>query len=170
LDIPLEDVLHETIMPMLDYESRINLNRCLPQHERYRARWTKNDCIGHELYIAKNCFLHKIDRILSIQGNTKKRIQKRCILIVQMIELFDTGGRGFFLLEHFPNVHASFLCKLKMLIDVNDDSLNGATPYFKNKIRKLSQEVLIKLEKIAPVLNPAIHITPIQKSGNPVFL
>lgn len=169
-DIPLEDVLHETIMPMLDYESRINFNRCLPPHERYRARWTKNDCIGHELYVAKNCFLHKINRILSLHGNTKTHIQKRSKMIVQMIEFFDTGKRGFFLLENFPKVHASFLCKLKTLLDENDDSLNGATPYFKSKIRKLSQQVLTKLEKVSPVLNPAIHLTPIQKCGNPVFL
>ena len=51
LHLPL-DVIHYVVREMLDYESKICLNRVLPPHERCCTRMKQSACISHQIKVS----------------------------------------------------------------------------------------------------------------------
>jgi hypothetical protein len=159
--LPLEDIIHETLMPMLDYESRIALNRCLAPDERYISRFSKDEILRHELYTITAILKYKLNKI---EQNTGLRKQSQ--LVVQMLQYFEPKSRKLLILQHYPSFRRVVIQKLKCFSDPNSDDLNHATRYFRQKIRDLATKLLPYIKTIETTPVPMRHILrPITVKG-----
>jgi len=166
--LPLEDVIHERIFPMLDYESRIHLNRCFIPSERYYTRFTNTDMVSHDLYVNSNYIRYNLTMFVEISGvdSSHKRIQKKSQLMVKILNMFRPGGRGINLILYYPKFHETVLHKCMSVLDPESDTLKGTTAYFKKKLRNLSLEILPHLQNVSylPLL-PSTKVYPIRVNG-----
>lgn len=168
--LPLNDVIYETIMPMLDYESIIQLNRCLQPADRYQARLSKIDILAHELHTACDIMKSKLEKLSSFTGlPTKKRAKRKAQCIINLLQEFDTGKRGLILLKHCPRFHQTVTEKLIAFSDPHSEELSCASPYFKKKIRALSNYLLSKIQNIKPTNGIGTKLKPLVPRGKTVF-
>ena len=168
--LPLNDVIHETIMPMLDYESIIQLNRCLKPEERYQARLSKIDILAHELFTSCDLMKRKLERLSSLSHLPKKdRIRKKAQCIINLLQELDTGKRGFILLKHYPRFHQTVTEKLVAFSDPHSEELSDASVYFKKKISALSNYLLSKIQNIEPTNGIGTKLKPLAPRGKTVF-
>jgi len=153
--LPLEDVIHETIMPMLDYESRIVLNHCLAPNERYSIRFSKDEIIRHELFIISNILRTKLDNIEDVDGPTRKlRMRKKSQLLIQLLHCFEPGNRNLLILHHYPALHRTVIHKLTQFSNPTSDYLSDASRYFRQKISELAKRLFPHIQNIVPTPNP----------------
>lgn len=166
--LPLEDVIHEILFPMLDYESRINLNRCFIPSERYYSRFTNTDMITHDLYVSSNHVRHTFamfDEVSDIDSS-QKRIQMRSQLMVKILNMFRPRGRGISLMIYYPQFRETVLQKFMSVLDPESDTLTHATMYFKKKLRTISRELLPYLQNITHTpLQLSTKVYPIHANG-----
>jgi hypothetical protein len=57
------DVLQHVVLPMLDYESRVCLNRVLPANERCCLKMCRNRCIAHQIAVSCLAIQSVLDRL-----------------------------------------------------------------------------------------------------------
>lgn len=158
--LPLQDIIHGTIVPMLDYESIIQLNRCLSPADRYRARFAKTDILSHEMFVAHDLMKNRLDKIRDVTGITfKERARKKSQLFVKMLQEFDTGKHGVILLIYHPGFHTSVVTKLNSFSNPQSEDLLGASDYFKKKLGNLSNHLLPKVLRIMPMTD----VIPLRK-------
>jgi len=158
--LPLEDVIHETIMPMLDYDSRIALNRCFRPSERYNLQFSQKDIIGHELYVVCNLIKNQVIAISQVSvPSYKRRIQRQAKLIVKLLHSIDSERRYSFALKYIPKFLEAVTNKIQALCDPESLELRAASPYFKRKITTLSRNLLPKLQTIVPY--PRSNLKPL---------
>lgn len=168
--LPLNDVIHETIMPMLDYESIIQLNRCLQPADRYQARLSKKDILAHEMHVACDLMRNKLGKLSSFSHLSKKeKVKRRSQCIINLLQDLDTGNRGFTLLHYYPGFHKAVVDKLVAFSDPHSDELSGASPYFKKKIRAISNHLLPKILSIEPTNGIGTKLKPLVPKGKTVF-
>ena len=149
--LPLEDVIHETIMPMLDYDSRIALNMCFHPSERYTLRFKQKDIISHELYMIANHIKIEVLAIANVSvPSYKQRIQKKAKLLVKLLHSLDSDKRYVLALKHFPKFHTTVIHKIQTLCNAESLEIRAASPYFKRKITTLSRNLLPKIKTIVP--------------------
>jgi len=153
--LPLEDIIHETIMPMLDYESRVVLNRCFAPSERCIRRFSKDEIIRHEIYVVTRILKNKIEKIENPTGRTRKQqIKKQSQLLIQLLDCFEPGSRKLLIMQHYPKFKQVVIQKLIGLSDPTSDPtsdhLLGASRYFRKKIGDLSKKLLPHIQSILP--------------------
>jgi len=112
-NLPYQVIQYE-IFPFLDYNSRINLNMCLPVWDRVRTRMPSQSLKKHQT----DCCIKVIDSMLrSLEyrdpdtnkwSYTGDRRLQRMIL---MLELFKKD-EYFFLYTHFPGFREAFSSKI----------------------------------------------------------
>ena len=157
--IPLEDVIHETIMPMLDYESRIALNRCFLPNERYITRFSKNEIICHELCIISDFLKYKLDKIENVTGQTRKlRVKKKSQLMIKLLHCFEQGNRSLLIMNYYPNFHKIVVRKLTNLSNPNSNELSHASRYFRQKINDHARRLLPHIQNIVHTSAPMQNI------------
>lgn len=150
-DIPTADILHGIIFPMLDYDSRIHLNRVLPPEERKTVKLPKHACFSHDIHV-------QIKRIKSHITRTNKLAKS------QGIVLFLKGmisGRYIPIIKQFPLTYDAVYTKLTDLVRPHSDTIVAASPHFKKKIRLLSIQALERLNTTTFQRN--VHITKPRK-------
>ena len=161
--LPLEDIIHETIMPMLDYESRIALNRCLAPRERYIHRFSADEIVRHELHVITNFLKQKLDNIDNVTGPTRTlRIRKKSQLLLKFICYFEPGNRNVLIMRHYPSFHKIVVQKLTSLSDPQSDDIRHASRYFRRKIVERAKTLIPYIQTIVPAPIPIRnHLTPI---------
>ena len=160
LTIPIDDIVHYSIMPWLDYNSRINLNQVLPPMYRRVRRFSKDVCESHELYVASLLCKSQMDRLNDINDIlVSTRYQKKSQALLKLLTSFSKGHPCHILLR-FPDMLSVFLGKLHSILDPNDTVLNMATPYFKTKLRSLAFSLLAETE--AYECKDATHLRPVK--------
>lgn len=102
--LPMVLITH-FINPSLDYESRVNLNQCLPPWDRVSRKMPKDSIILHDINIRKSVLsslIYKLDRkswewgpINAINGNP------RILLFIKIYRLF-LNPMYFIIISHFP--------------------------------------------------------------------
>jgi hypothetical protein len=152
--LPTKDVIHESIMAMLDYESRIHLNQVLPPDERMSWRFPAEDILSHELTVAMKSLHYSLDSIHKADDyypddHTKRR-QKKAQNFVSLLEKFREGRRERALLYHNRKFYCVVIGKLYSVLDEDSDVIDTCTPYFKKKIRGIAAELLPELLEIQP--------------------
>ena len=167
--LPLYDIIHETIMPMLDYESIIQFNRCLQPADRYQARLSKDDILSHELYTVCGLMKSKLCKLYSFTGPKKTKIQKKSQHIMKLLQELDDGKRCVIMLKYYPQFHQSVVEKLNAFLDPESEELFQASTYFKKKIRALSLYLLPKIQNIVPNSRVGIPRRPLVPKGKTVF-
>ena len=168
--LPLQDIIHETIVPMLDYESIIQLNRCLSPPDRYRARFTKTDILSHELFVVADLIKKGLTKLTNVTGrNRKERVRKKSQLLVKILQEFDSGKRTTVLLKYHPGFHTTVVEKLNSLSSPQSEELIGASKYFKKKISNLSKYLLPKVVSVVPKTDIIIPLRRIPAKGATVF-
>jgi hypothetical protein len=165
--LPVEDILHETIMPMLDYESRIVLNRCLPPNERYRTQFSVNDIVRHELCVVSKLLKQKLDNIYNVTGRTRTlRMKKKSQLILTLLHCFEPGNRCVLMLQNYPSFHHTVVQKLISLSNPRSDDMRDASRYFRRMIVKHANALLPYIQTIVPLPVPMQGILkPIEIQG-----
>jgi hypothetical protein len=144
--LPLEDVIHETILPMLDYESRIQFNHTLLPYERLRRRLKSKDIIQHELLVQTKLLKSQ----LNFLDNMKNTKLKRCQHLCYVLNSVRSGKRGSILPYYFPRLREAMIKKFKDFLDPACPSLSNASPYFKKKIRSIAEELVHEIQLIEP--------------------
>lgn len=135
--LPLEDVIHESIFPYLDYESRIQFNRALPPIERFGRRLGAQAVLAHDIHI--QCLNMKSQlRYITNAGFPK---QKRCQKLVMLLTECRPIGRYSSILKHCASERQALINKCLEIAERPDDVLH-VTPYFKKKIQRVASEVL----------------------------
>ena len=153
--LPLEDILHETIMPMLDYESRIVLNRCLAPNDRYIHRFSADEIVRHELYVVSKLLKQKLDNIRNIIGPTRSlRMRKKSQMLLQLLRCFEPGNRNVLVMRYFPSFHTIVIQKLTSLSNPRSDDMRDASRYFRRKIVKRANALLPYIQTIVPLSIP----------------
>jgi hypothetical protein len=112
-NLPYQVIQYE-IFPLLDYNSRINLNMCLPVWDRVRTRMPPQSLKKHQT----DCCVKVVDSFLrsleyrnpdtnkwSYTGD--RRLQR----MIHMLELFKRD-EYFFLYTHFPGFREAFSSKI----------------------------------------------------------
>lgn len=164
-NLPLYDIVHEILMPMLDYESRIQFNQFLEPEDRYRSRFSKHDRIRHTLYVLAKDVRSRFQRLEDAPRSEQTvRRRKRTQIIVEILTMFQPGKRWRLLLEHLPGFHRTFVEKLTSFLDPTSGNLDLASDYFRRKIRKLCESILPTVETLSPTKFPGA-ITPISMSN-----
>ena len=160
-NLPLEDVIHETIMPMLDYESRIALNRCFVPNDRYISRFTKSELLYHELHVISNFLKYKLDNIESVDGPTIKiRIKKKSQLLIKLIHCFEPGNRSTLIMHYYPSFKKTVIQKLTNLSDPNSDDIRNSSRYFRQKIGETARKLL---PHIHAIVSSTVLMQPVLK-------
>ena len=138
--LPTEDILHGCIFSLLDYESRINLNRIMPPNERYVNKFLKPAILGHD---GKICMLNIKSHLNYIDNRSNKKI-KRCKKIISLLKVLITDRYIQFILN-FPKFKEAIQKKMVSFCDPASPDINSASKYFKKKIRDISTILLNKL-------------------------
>jgi hypothetical protein len=151
--LPTTDVIHEWIMPMLDYESRIQFNQTLKPIERMSWRFPAEDILSHELTVMAGSVRQTVDRISNAAWyylTPEKRRQKKSQMFVSLLNKFREGRRERILLLHVRKFHEVVIKKCYSILDEDSNVLEPSTPYFKKKIRGIAAEILPGLMEIQP--------------------
>lgn len=111
--LPLH-VISYKIFPYLDYQTRINLNMCLPPWDRVRTKMPRESIKKHE---TNRC----VAMVGSMLGSLEKRDlhtsqwiysgDRRIQRMIQMLSLFFKD-EYFFIYTHFPSFRDAFLQKI----------------------------------------------------------
>lgn len=165
--LPLEDILHEIIMPMLDYESRIVLNRCLAPNDRYIHRFSADEIVRHELYVVSKLLKQKLDNISNVTGPTRSlRMRKRSQMLLQLLRCFEPGNRNLLIMRYYPSLHTIVVQKLTSLSNPRSDDMRDASRYFRRKIVERANALLPYIQTIVPLPVPIQSILkPIEIQG-----
>jgi len=167
--LPLQDIIYEIIIQMLDYESIIQFNRCLAPQDRYRARFTKTDILSHEFYVANHLIRNRFAEFENVSGITQEeRANKRSQILIKMLKEFDSGKHGVILLLYHHGFHKGVVNKLTSLSSPKCEDLSGASDYFKNKVSNLSKHLIPKILQIMPKTD-VIPLQKIPSKGVTVF-
>ena len=160
--LPLEDVIHESIFPYLDYESRIQMNRVLPPIERYRTRFSKDEIVRHELYVVTAILKSKLNSIETVCGSTRKiRMRKKSQRLLQMLQLVEPETRNVIIMQHYPSFHTVIIDKLTSLSDPYSDDLRDASKYFRQKIVAYARVLLPRVQSIVPAVPMKGRLQPL---------
>ena len=150
--IPLNDVLHETIFPMLDYESRIQLNRFLEPADRCKSQFQKQSILRHELFIMKEMFQKRLN-MLNTYGIP---LRKKCHTFINILTM--CRGKARILFEQYPTLHKTVLQKIRNVCDPRHEDIELASRYFRLKISKLARDILPELIDLQYNVYPKIGI------------
>jgi hypothetical protein len=118
-NLPMDIISHH-IFPYLDYESRINMNLCLPPRERVRTKMNPHAIKKHETL---RCVATMQSILISLEARDSYTHQwvyhgdKRIRRILQMFNLF-LKDEYFFLYTHFPEFRAVFIEKITEIQDM----------------------------------------------------
>jgi hypothetical protein len=152
--LPLEDVIHETIIHMLDYESRIQFNQFLLPFERLPPRrLTQKECIQHEISVQILLIKSQLDFIGDSKSTKLKKSQRLCSFISNL------GKRGCIVSYYFHRFRDAIIDKFTNILDPTSDTIQGASPYFKKKLRRVVEELLPKYRLIETRANDYIPRT-----------
>ena len=154
--LPIEDVLHESIFPLLDYESRINLNRCLEPYERFRPRhFSDGDLQAHDHFATLGALTLKMDRIqiTDLITNKKRRLRARAFNIMNMIAFLGYHPSAQLFLRRYHKMRNVWISKLTTWSDPNHASLITSSVYIREKISRLARRALSILMALEPFPN-----------------
>jgi len=160
-------VIQYHIFPYLDYNTRINLNMCLPAWDRIRTRMPPESIKRHHL----NCCIQVVGSIISsFEYNQEGRFvyegDKRIQRLIQMFNLFLKDDY-FEIYENYENFRVTFIGKLDEMQaifenhDPNQDPLYSRVwideilstcHLLRNKILIYNQAVKNLLVPVAPPL------------------
>lgn len=152
--LPMDIIIHQ-ICVHLDYETRINLNQCLPIWDRVSRKIDKNLVAAHDFrlrtHILANILFKLNSNIDPIIGNDRLQL---------LIKLFKTFQNPlyFTLIPHFPSLRATILQKIKE-IETSTENEIQTVGFSKAEYAKLISEVntlKIKLDK-----NQHSHTAPL---------
>jgi hypothetical protein len=125
-NLPYQVIQYE-IFPFLDYNSRINLNMCLPVWDRVRTRMPSQSLKKHQT----DCCVKIVGSILKSleyrNPDTNKWSytgDRRLQRMIHMLELFKTD-QYFFLYTHFPGFREAFSTKLDEMIVLSEQHRAG---------------------------------------------
>ena len=138
--LPTQDILHWVIMPMLDYESRINLNRILAPFERGAKKFTKEAILGHDGKI----IMEKIKSHLNYIDDSTHSKTKRSRKIISLIRFLIRDPSTQFIMN-YPKFKETIIRKMKSFCDPLGGEIGSASNYFKKKIRKVAKILVKKL-------------------------
>jgi hypothetical protein len=167
-NLPLQDIIYETIIPMLDYESIIQFNRCLSPPDRYRAKFTKTEILSHEFFVACDLLKKRLDEFVNITGITQEECaNKKSQLLIKILQEFDSGKHGLILMYN-PGFHKNLIIKLNSLFSPQTEDLFGVADYLKEKLNNLSKHLLPKILQITPKTT-VVRLQKIPSKGITVF-
>ena len=144
--LPLEDVIHELLFPMLDYDSRIQFNQILMPYERHSKRLVKKDILQHEILVQTRLIRSQ----MNIIGDRHYTKLIRCQRLCSLLNNFRFGKRGRILVEYLPQLRDAVIVKFNEFLNPNGDTIQSASPYFKKKIRALANELMPEIRLIEP--------------------
>lgn len=151
--LPIEDVLHESIFPLLDYESRINLNRCLEPYERFRPRqFSDGDLQAHDHFATLEALTIKMGRIHSTDliTNKKWRLRARAFNIMNIIAFLGHHPSAQLFLRTYHAMRKVWIHKLTDWSDPNHASLTTSSVYIREKISGLARSALPNIMALEP--------------------
>lgn len=135
-NIPL-DVIRYVIMPMLDYDARLNLNISLKPEYRYSFyKFSQKRLLEHERHV----FVEKQRIKLSKIGSTVLDTEKRRMLILDLFELLKEPSHK--LLFNNKNYASIYVLKMK---EFSEYKLTDS------KYKKEIQDIVAFLSKNIPV-------------------
>ena len=135
-NIPL-DVIRYVIMPMLDYDARLNLNISLKPEDRYSLyKFSQKRLLEHERHV----FVEKQRIKLSKLGSTVLDTEKRRMLILDLFELLKEPSHK--LLFNNKNYASTYVLKMK---EFSEYKLT------ESKYKKEIQDTVAFLSKNIPV-------------------
>jgi hypothetical protein len=125
-NLPLQVIKYE-IFPFLDYNSRHNLNMCLPVWDRLRTRMSSQSLKKHQTdYCVK--VIDSILRSLEYRNPDTNKWSytgdRRLQRMIHMLELFKRD-EYFFLYTHFPGFREAFSTKLEEMIVLSEQHRAG---------------------------------------------
>ena len=168
--LPVSDVLHETIFPMLDYESRIHLNQCLPAEDRFRARFSKDDMHSHELFVLELTLRSKQDHVIHIRGTSRRTCNRKANRLLALLDDLRSHRVSFFM-RNFPMYMSAVRTKLTHWQNPDHEDLRGAGLYTRRKFSKRSAIALLHIQNLVPLAKPLPRRKlDIPTAGKPVFL
>jgi hypothetical protein len=147
--LPLWDVIHENIVPWLDYDSRIMFNQFLSPEDRMCRRMHKTVLLTHELGVSAKLTYSLVDSVQNAPS-----LQMRCKKYVTLLNMLRRGQRGVLLAQYFPSFRDAIVNKLQDILDLESDNIRSCTPYFKKKLRTIAGEILpemLEMETFTPL-------------------
>ena len=153
-DLPIDDIVHENLMPMLDYESRIQLNRLLLPIHRKTRKFPAFACESHELYVLLQMLTESVNRFQEIRDmDMKRQYRKKALRLFSILSNFEKGRRCSILLR-IPHIFYAFQNKLKEILDPNSVFLQNATPHIRSQLRDMANILLRQYGDGSTVLLP----------------
>ena len=138
-NLPIDDIVHETLMPMLNYESRIQLNRLLLPIHRKTRRFPAFACESHELYVVTQMLTESVTRFQTIQEKDENRkYRKKAWRLFSILSNFEKGGRYSQLLR-LPRMSHAYRNKLQEILDTSDTFLRNASPHIRSQLRGIAK-------------------------------
>jgi hypothetical protein len=118
-NLPLH-VISYKIFPYLDYQTRINLNVCLPPWDRVRIKMPSESIKKHETNRCVAMVGSMLESLEKRDLHTRQWIysgDRRIQRMIQMLSLFFKD-EYFFIYTHFPNFRDAFLQKINQMRDL----------------------------------------------------
>jgi len=156
------DIIHQ-IFVHLDYETRINLNQCLPIWDRISRKMDKNLVAAHDFRIRTHVLANILFKLNSnidpIIGNDRLQL---------LIKLFKTFQNPlyFMLILHFPNLRVTILEKSKE-IETSTENEIQTVGFSEVEYAKLISEVntlKIKIDKSQHSHTTALTVHSVKSS------
>jgi hypothetical protein len=110
------DVIKYHIFPLLDYQTRLNMNLCLPPWDRVRTRMPPESVIKHQKDYCVKMLTDALIRLDEIDSEGKliytgeKRIKK----MARLLNLFHRD-EYFYIYTHYPRFRTVFMDKIDQM-------------------------------------------------------
>jgi len=106
-NLPLE-VIRTFILPHLNYEERIHLNRCLPAQDRFSRKMNSHSMVKHDQEVA----IHTIRiRMTAAEDHVKFKKNKNMIALFKLLQ----GDRCFRIIKENPQFREVSMIKMTQL-------------------------------------------------------
>lgn len=143
----LDQPILEKIAAFLDYESRIQFNRCLKPWNRVTIRYSLQRRKGHDLYVQMNICKHLMDKLEATDHHDPRiRARRKSRIFFDVLYAFVRGGRCYPLLQNH-GLRQVMRGKMLEILDRNSTLIAVASTYYKRKLKRLARLLLAELEE-----------------------
>ena len=143
----LDQPILETIAAFLDYESRIQFNRCLKPWNRVTIRYSLQRRKGHDLHVQMNICKHRMDKLEATDHHDPRiRARRKSRIFFNILCIFMRGGRCYPLLQNH-GLRQVLRGKLLEILDPSSTVVASASTYYKRKFQRLARLLLAELEE-----------------------
>jgi len=110
------DVIKYNIFPLLDYQTKLNLNLCLPAWDRIRTRMPPESVIKHQKDYCVKMLTHALIRLdeTDSEGKLIYTGEKRIKKMARLLNLFHRD-EYFYIYTHYASFRVVFMDKIDQM-------------------------------------------------------